>query len=104
MAAGDPLSECVGFDWDEGNISKNWERHKVTPEEAEDLFFHEPLVVRRDAVHSRSERRYAALGQTGQGRLLFMAFTVRRKLIRVISVRDMNRKEAEEYRRHKENS
>jgi uncharacterized DUF497 family protein len=104
MAVADPLSECVGFDWDEGNSSKNWDRHKVTPEEAEDLFFQEPLVVRRDVAHSRSERRYAALGQTGQGRLLFVAFTVRRKLIRVISVRDMNRKEAEVYTRNEKNS
>ncbi len=104
MAVSEPLSECVGFDWDEGNSSKNWERHKVTPEGAEDLFFNEPLVVRIDAGHSRKERRFAALGQTGQGRLLFVAFTVRRNLIRVISARDMNRREAVEYRRHEKDS
>jgi hypothetical protein len=52
MSAGDPLGECIGFDWDESNTVKNWERHKVTPEEAEDVFFHEPLVVRSDAGHS----------------------------------------------------
>lgn len=100
----DPLEECVGFDWDEWNTSKNWERHRVTPEEAEDVFFHEPLVVRSDSKHARGERRYCALGQTSVGRLLFVAFTVRRKLIRVISVRDMNRREAEAYTRHEENS
>jgi hypothetical protein len=104
MAAVDPLSDCIGFDWDAENASKNWERHKVTPEEAEDLFFNEPLIVRRDAAHSKRERRYAALGQTSPGRLLFIAFTVRRKLIRVISARDMNRKEAREYRRHEKSS
>ena len=49
MTAGDPLSECIGFDWDESNAAKNWERHKVTPEEAEDVFFQEPLVVRSDS-------------------------------------------------------
>jgi uncharacterized DUF497 family protein len=104
MVAKDPLLECIGFDWDEANSAKNWERHRVTPEEAEDLFFHEPLVVRGDTVHSKGERRYQALGQTAAGRLLFVAFTVRRKLIRVISARDMNQREAEEYQRHEKNS
>jgi hypothetical protein len=104
VAAGDPLGECIGFDWDESNTVKNWERHKVTPEEAEDVFFHDPLAVRSDVGHSSREKRYRALGKTSRGRLLFVAYTIRRKLIRVISVRDMNRKEAEEYRRHEEGS
>jgi uncharacterized DUF497 family protein len=104
MMAIDPLGECVGFDWDESNTVKNWERHRVTPEEAEDVFFHEPLVVRSDIGHSSSEKRYRALGRTSRGRLLFVALTVRRKLIRVISVRDMNGREVEEYQRHEEGS
>ncbi len=104
MATGDPLGECIGFDWDESNTVKNWERHKVTPEEAEDVFFHEPLVVRGDVGHSSREKRYRAIGRTSRGRLLFVAYTVRRKLIRVISVRDMNRREAEEHKRHAEGS
>ncbi len=104
MAARDPLGECIGFDWDESNASKNWERNRVTPEEAEDVFFHDPLVVRSDAGHSTRERRYQALGQTSRGRTLFVAFTIRRKLIRIVSVQDMNRKEVEEYRRYEKNS
>jgi hypothetical protein len=104
MTAGDPLGECVGFDWDESNAVKNWERHRVTPEEAEDVFFHEPLIVRSDSKHSAREKRYRAIGSTSRGRLLFVAFTVRRRLIRVISARDMNRREVEEYRRHETGS
>lgn len=65
----------------------------MAPEEAEDLFFHQPLVVRSDLQHSQMERRYYALGQTTNGRQLFVAFAIRRKLILVKSVRDMNRKE-----------
>jgi uncharacterized DUF497 family protein len=104
MAARDPLSECTGFDWDKSNALKNWEKHKVTPEEAEDIFFGEPFVVRGDVAHSSGEKRYRALGRTVRGRLLAVIFTVRRKLIRVISARDMNRREAAEYRRHEKNS
>jgi uncharacterized DUF497 family protein len=96
----DPLDDCLGFDWDESNIDKNWGRHRVTPEEAEDVFFHEPLVVRSDARHSKNEKRYYALGQTGTERRLFVSFTVRRALIRVISVRDMNRNEMLIYAKH----
>src|SRR5690349_10397950 len=84
-----PLDLCTGFEWDEANTRKNWERHGVTPEEAEDVFFNEPLVVRSDVQHSKREKRYYALGQTGAGRYLFIAFTIRRSLLRVISVRDM---------------
>lgn len=89
----DPLGACTGFERDEANAVKNWERHRVTTDEAESVFFHEPLVVRGDVRHSRREKRHYALGQTSAGRRLFVAFTIRRSLLRVISVRDMNRKE-----------
>ncbi len=95
-----PLDQCTGFDWDEANAQKNWEQHQVTPEEAEDVFFNEPLVIRGDVRHSQREKRHYALGQTSGGRHLFVAFTIRRNLIRVISVRDMNRKEQESYGKH----
>jgi uncharacterized DUF497 family protein len=98
----DPLEDCTGFDWDDANTLKNWERHRVAPEEAEDAFFHEPFVLRSDLRHSKKEKRYYALGQTAAGRRLFVVFTVRRKLIRVISARDMNRNETETYERYEE--
>jgi hypothetical protein len=102
VATPDPLEDCIGFDWDYANTQKNWERHQVTPGEAEDIFFHEPLVVRSDVRHSTSERRHYALGQTSAGRRQFAVFAVRRKVIRVISVRDMNRNETEGYKRYEE--
>ena len=98
------MENCTGFDWDEANTVKIWERHRVTAEEAEDIFFHQPFVVRSDVRHSKTEKRYYALGQTGAGRRLFVVFSIRRKLIRVISARDMNRNETEAYERYEENS
>jgi len=100
----DPLDACTGFEWDEGNLHKNWERHRVTPQEAEDVFFNEPLVVRSDTPHFRREKRYYALGQTDAGRQLFIAFTLRNSLIRVISARDMNRKEKAAYANNEKES
>jgi len=102
MSAKDRLAACTGFDWDEDNAVKNWERHRVTPEEAEDVFFHDPFVMRSDAAHSKRERRYWALGKTVRNRRLFVAFTIRGTLIRVISARDMNRREDEEYKQYEE--
>lgn len=99
------IETCVGFDWDEWNTSKNWNKHQVTPEEAESIFFHDPLLLRSDAGHSMREKRYLAMGETSAGRGLLVVFTVRNKLIRVISARDMNRREMEVYTRYeKENS
>ena len=98
----DPLDACTGFEWDEANAQKNWERHRVSPEEAEDVFFNEPLVVRSDTRHSSREKRYYALGQTSVGRYLFVAFTIRRSRIRVVSVRDMNHRETEAYAKYEE--
>jgi uncharacterized DUF497 family protein len=102
MSENDPLAACIGFDWDQENAVKNWERHQVTPEEAEDVFFHDPFVMRSDQAHSKLERRYRVLGRTARNRRLFVAFTIRRKLIRVISARDMSRREIEDYERYEE--
>ncbi len=93
MGKKDPLVACTGFDWDEFNAVKNWERHRVTPEEAEDVFFRDPFVLRSDPTHSQREKRYSALGKTSRGRRLFVAFTIRGTRIRVISIRDMNQRE-----------
>jgi uncharacterized DUF497 family protein len=93
----DDLAQLEGFDWDEGNLRKNWERHHVSPWECEQAFFNRPFVVADDEPHSAQEARYYALGQTDAGRLLFLVFTVRASRVRIISARDMSRKERNRY-------
>ncbi len=93
----DPLAECRGFGWDEGNLDKNWEKHGVTFWECEEVFLNRPILVGGDPRHARGEARYYALGRSDAGRLLFVAFTIRRKLIRPISFRDMTTKERRSY-------
>ena len=92
------LQECTGFQWDAGNRDKNWLKHKVSNSECEQIFFNQPIIVTRDLKHSDRENRFYALGQTDLGRKLFVVFTIRNKEIRVISARDMSRKERELYR------
>lgn len=91
------LLDCAGFDWDQGNIEKNWQKHKVSPVECEQIFFNQPFIILDDLRHSTSEKRFAAFGCTDAGRLLAVIFTKRGKLIRIISARDMNRKERKFY-------
>jgi uncharacterized DUF497 family protein len=88
------LNKLVGFDWDDGNARKN-EKHGVTMAEAEQLFFNVPLLLLDDASHSQKEPRLHALGKTDEERTLHITFTLRQsgQLIRVISARDMHRKE-----------
>ncbi len=95
----DIFCECSGFEWDEGNFLKNWEKHGVTASECEQIFFNRPLVSGKDLKHSKREFRYYALGHTDDGRHLFLVFTIRNRLIRVISARDMNQKERKVYER-----
>jgi uncharacterized protein len=93
----DLLARCTGFEWDDGNAPKVVARHQVTPGECEQVFFREPLLLAHDPRHSIAEERWAALGQTADGRLLTIIFTIREDRIRPLSARDMNRKERERY-------
>lgn len=100
------LARITGFDWDDGNARKN-DKHDVSAAEAEQVFFHEPLLLLEDTGHSTSEPRYHALGKTADDRLLHVTFTLRAAgtLIRVISARTMHRKERSAYARQaQENS
>ena len=92
------LAAVVGFEWDEGNSMKN-AKHQVSDREAEQLFVNEPLVVLEDAGHSSSEPRWHALGKTNESRLLHVTFTLRTggTRVRIISARQMHRKERKVY-------
>ena len=88
------LSKVIGFEWDKGNSRKN-DQHGVSMAEAEQVFFNSPLLVLPDPRHSEAELRFHALGKTNEGRQLHITFTLRDagQFIRVISARDMHRKE-----------
>jgi hypothetical protein len=88
------LSKVIVFEWDDGNSRKN-EQHGVSMAEAEQVLFNSPLVVPPDRRHSDALLRFHALGKTNDGRRLHITFTLRDagQFIRVISARDMHRKE-----------
>ncbi len=91
------LSHTDGFQWDDGNRNKNFRRHKVTDQECEECFFDQDKKILSDVLHSQQEDRLILLGQTKEGRPLFIVFTIREKKIRIISARDLNKKESKLY-------
>jgi hypothetical protein len=93
------VDQIEGFDWDDGNQRKSEEKHGVSQAEAEQVFFGDPLFLLEYVRHSHAEPRFHALGKTQLGRLLHITFTTRAagKKIRVISARDMTRKEKAAY-------
>ena len=84
--------DAFEFDWDKGNIGKN-RKHKVEDKEIEEVFFDKHRYIFKDVIHSGNEERFKILGKTKKGRLLFVVFTMRKKKIRIISGRDINKKE-----------
>lgn len=91
------LFKAEGFDWDEHNTKKIWKKHGVKFSECEEAFFDPSHKVAPDETHSQQEKRCFILGRTKEGRRLFVAFTERRGKIRVISARNMSRRERKEY-------
>jgi uncharacterized DUF497 family protein len=93
------LAQCEGFQWDAGNARKSSDKHGVSRMEAEQVFFNDPLLVLHDVGHSQSESRFHALGHTDDERRLHVTFTLRDRgrLIRIISARDMHRRERTQY-------
>jgi hypothetical protein len=91
------FSQFTGFDWDDANQDKNWHKHNVTWWECEEVFFNQPLYSAPDLRHSLKEERFYALGKTNSSRLLFLVFTRRKSKIRIITARDMHKKERKMY-------
>jgi uncharacterized DUF497 family protein len=91
------VENIIGFDWDEGNITKNETKHHLKWSIIEEIFFNEPLLIIEDFDHSHKECRCVALGKNNQQKLLTVIFTIRKGNIRVISARPMSKKERKFY-------
>lgn len=85
------------FEWDSGNIEKNYIKHKIFYFQIEEVFFNSPLLIFEDYLHSKIEKRYHALGHDNKFNLFFITFTVRESRIRIISARPMSVKERRRY-------
>ncbi|MBI3290481.1 BrnT family toxin [Candidatus Microgenomates bacterium] len=90
------VKKPVEFDWDKVNIGKNLS-HEVEDKESEEAFLDENKVIFKDRLHSIVEERFVLLGKTNKNRLLYVIYTMREKKVRIISARDINKKEVRLY-------
>lgn len=98
------LSKYKQFDWDNGNILKNYIKHKVSFFECEEVFLDNEAKMLKDIFHSAKEDRFIIIGKTYKSRLLYIVFTFREDKIRVISARDINKNEIKLYEKEINNS
>ena len=86
------------FEWDAGNSTKSFQKHGVSCQEAEEAFLERSFIPLGEQFQPQPmEPRYGILGETREGKLLFIAFTLRLQKIRVISARPMNERERKFY-------
>lgn len=91
------LSEILEFEWDKGNIDKSYQKHGITPNEAEEVFLDQDILILEDIKHSKKEERFMAIGKIFLGSMLFLSYTIRKDKVRIISVRFANKKERRLY-------
>ena len=90
------LVQPISFAWNSGNKNKNL-KHKVNDQECEEVFFDAKKIISKDVRHSHEEERHLLIGKTKRERLLFIVFTLRGNQVRVISARDLNKRERHLY-------
>jgi uncharacterized DUF497 family protein len=73
------------FDWDDAN-REHVEANGLSPDEVEDALL-DPNRIGASAYNVRRERRWAALGCTQGGQVLFVVFPHRASRVRVITAR-----------------
>lgn len=84
---------AMEFEWNEAKAASNLKKHGVTFEEALSCFYDQKQVVFYDPDHSEDEDRELMIAHSERGRVLFVAYTLREDIIRIISVRKATRKE-----------
>jgi len=89
------------FEWDARKAAVNRTKHRVSFEEAVTVFGDPDALDGPDLRHSERESRFLRLGRAVTGRVLIVAYTVRRRddgeRIRIISARRASRKERAAY-------
>ena len=89
------------FEWDTRKAAVNRAKHGVSFEEAGIVFGDPNALDGPDLRHSEKESRFLRLGRAATGRVLVVAYTVRRRgdgeSVRIISARRASRKERAAY-------
>jgi len=85
------------YEWDENKANLNLLKHGVSFEEAKTVFDDRLYVDFYDPDHSNAEHRFIILGESIEGRLLFVSYVERESVIRLISAREATPAERKAY-------
>jgi len=85
------------FEWDEEKAIINFKKHGIAFEEAVGCFYDPYQVAFEDPEHSEDEFREILIGHSKMGKLLIIVYSLRDKVIRIISARSATKKEAKTY-------
>jgi len=85
------------FEWDPEKAAGNWRKHDVSFEEAATVFGDPLAMTYLDPDHSEEEDRFLTFGHSRQGRLLVVSHTDRGDRTRIISARQLTRRERKQY-------
>ncbi len=88
------------FDWDENKNKINIQKHGISFEEAQTVFYDEQALLEYDEHHSADEDRFRILGCSNKGNILLVVHCVRNEsVIRIISSRKATASEKAGYER-----
>ena len=87
----------MDFEWDDNKAAYNFQKHGVSFQEASSVFYDFLSSTFADPDHSEAEDRFIIIGQSSQGRVLFVSHTDRGARIRIISARPLGPKERRLY-------
>lgn len=89
------------FEWDENKNIINRQKHKISFEEAQTVFYDESAILIDDPEHSKEEERFIILGFSLKANLLVVCHCYRSadEIIRIISARKATKNEEKYYKR-----
>ena len=89
----------IKFEWDEKKNAINRQKHKISFEEAQTVFYDEEARVISDPEHSEDEERFIILGLSIKANILVVCHCYRMSetVIRIISARRATEKETKYY-------
>jgi uncharacterized DUF497 family protein len=83
------------FEWDENKRRSNLSKHGIDFVRAV-YIFNSPILEREDNRYDYNESRLIAIGEVS-GVVLFVAYTVRGSIYRIISARRATKREQQQY-------
>ena len=85
------------FEWEKNKAEANFSKHGVSFNEAKTIFADPLYIDFYDPDHSDDEDRYIIIGESKRRRLLMVSYTEREHKTRLISAREVTRREREYY-------